>query len=104
MGLILEEIINLQFKNFIKTSKKIPMKLCIYYYNEEMENIHIVWDTGKNWWFPDANTRYDSDFKNKISECLKPLSLQTDNEYACRIKLLTFKEIIERNYYLMNLK
>ena len=103
MGLILEEIIQYQFGMINKQSKKMPMIVCLNHYNEEMNNIHIIWDTSKNWWVPDANTRYDPDFKNKISKCLKPTHLLNNIEYSGRMILLRFKDIIERNYYLMNL-
>jgi hypothetical protein len=99
-NIILREIVEKQYSALLKHMKKIPPSILIKIYDGTI-NLFIAWNRNKRWFDAKANVRYIDNFNKELNNCLKEKKMQTFEEYNCRLQILNFKDIIEKNYDLM---
>jgi hypothetical protein len=99
-NIILKEIITKQKLNFLKHKKSIPSRILIKIYDNTI-HLFMVWNKNLDWFNPNANVSYIDNFDEELINCLKSRESQTFEEYHCRLQILNFKDIIEKNYNLM---
>ena len=77
-----------------KRSIRMATECVVSIYNAEMGYINIIWDEGECWWDEKANTRFDSDYKNLYTNCLKEKQYQSTEDWWRKQYFIKFEDIV----------